>query len=84
MHMDGNRLLNLRAQARAGSGQLAGLSWRYGAGEQSTIAFTDPYLDPPGLNDAFYREKSIRLPDSFWCYDPLTDGPEVNALAGCE
>jgi len=36
---------------------------------------TDPYLDPPGLDDAFYSEESIRLPDSFWCYDPLCDLP---------
>jgi predicted O-linked N-acetylglucosamine transferase (SPINDLY family) len=39
---------------------------------------TDPYLDPPGLDDAFYSERSIRLPDTFWCYDPLTDEPKVN------
>lgn len=32
---------------------------------------TDPWLDPPGLNDHLYVEKSIRLPHSFWCYDPL-------------
>jgi protein O-GlcNAc transferase len=31
---------------------------------------TDPYLDPPGESDQFYSEKSIRLPESFWCYDP--------------
>jgi protein O-GlcNAc transferase len=31
---------------------------------------TDPYLDPPGMSDQFYSEKSVRLPDSFWCYDP--------------
>jgi predicted O-linked N-acetylglucosamine transferase (SPINDLY family) len=48
----------------------------------STIDYrlTDPYLDPPGLNDRFYSEQSIRLRDSFWCYDPLTDEPSVNAL----
>jgi protein O-GlcNAc transferase len=48
----------------------------------STIDYrlTDPYLDPPGLSDHFYAEESIRLPDTFWCYDPLTDGPAVNAL----
>jgi predicted O-linked N-acetylglucosamine transferase (SPINDLY family) len=33
---------------------------------------TDPYLDPPELDDQFYSETSIRLPDTFWCYDPLT------------
>jgi len=32
------------------------------------------------FHDYFYAEQSIRLPDSFWCYDPLTDGPEVNGL----
>jgi len=35
--------------------------------------FTDPYLDPPGLDDAYYSEESFRLPDTFWCYDPLID-----------
>ncbi|MGD0464988.1 MAG: tetratricopeptide repeat protein [Tepidisphaeraceae bacterium] len=40
---------------------------------------TDPYLDPPGETDAFYAEKSIRLPDTFWCYDPLCNEPAVNA-----
>lgn len=43
---------------------------------------TDPYLDPldqPGA-DARYSEKSIRLPDTFWCYDPLATGPAVNDL----
>jgi len=41
--------------------------------------FTDPRLDPPGAEN-HYSERSIRLPDSFWCYDTLTDQPEVNAL----
>ena len=41
---------------------------------------TDPYLDPPGENDACYAEQSIRLPDTFWCYDPLADQPLVNDL----
>ena len=52
----------------------------------STIDYrlTDPYLDPPGLFDAFYSEESLRLPDTFWCYDPLTDEPAVNALPALE
>jgi predicted O-linked N-acetylglucosamine transferase (SPINDLY family) len=40
---------------------------------------TDPYLDPAGT-DSFYTEQSIRLPEIFWCYDPLTDEPPVNPL----
>ncbi len=31
---------------------------------------TDPYLDPPGDTDNQYVETSIRLPSTFWCYDP--------------
>jgi predicted O-linked N-acetylglucosamine transferase (SPINDLY family)/glycosyltransferase involved in cell wall biosynthesis len=52
----------------------------------STIDYrlTDPYLDPPGMFDAFYSEESFRLPDTFWCYDPLTDGPPVNSLPALE
>jgi predicted O-linked N-acetylglucosamine transferase (SPINDLY family) len=41
---------------------------------------TDPYLDPPGLFDAFTSEEPIRLPDTFWCYDPRSDQQAVNAL----
>ena len=48
--------------------------------EAIDIRFTDPQLDPPGEADAFYAERSVRLADTFWCYDPLTDKPAVNAL----
>jgi protein O-GlcNAc transferase len=43
---------------------------------------TDPYLDPAGLFDACYSELSIRLPNTFWCYDRLTgeSPPGINAL----
>jgi predicted O-linked N-acetylglucosamine transferase (SPINDLY family) len=41
---------------------------------------TDGHLDPPGLNDRFYSEQSVRLPDCFWCYDPLTDVPALSSL----
>jgi len=36
---------------------------------------TDPYLDPPGVEEAFYAEQSYRLPDTYWCYRPATDMP---------
>jgi protein O-GlcNAc transferase len=41
---------------------------------------TDPYLDPPGMNDHDYCEKSIRLPDTFWCYDPSCEELESGDL----
>jgi len=30
---------------------------------------TDPYFDPPGLDDAYYSEASYRLPHTAGCYD---------------
>lgn len=41
---------------------------------------TDRFLDPLGRSDACYSEKSVRLPDSFWCYDPLEKEPAVSPL----
>ena len=34
---------------------------------------TDPYLDPPAA-DGDDAERSVRLPHSFWCYDPAAMG----------
>ena len=45
---------------------------------------TDVYLDPPGLHDEDYAEESIRLPDTFWCYDPQSREPAVNPLPALE
>ncbi|MBV8781622.1 MAG: hypothetical protein JO353_09510, partial [Phycisphaerae bacterium] len=35
---------------------------------------TDRFLDPPGAASTHSIEKVIRLPDCFWCYDPLESG----------
>jgi protein O-GlcNAc transferase len=32
---------------------------------------SDPYLDPLGMDESVYSERTIRLPETFWCYDPL-------------
>jgi predicted O-linked N-acetylglucosamine transferase (SPINDLY family) len=45
---------------------------------------TDSYIDPPGLYDGCYAEESVRLPDAFWCYDPLASEPAVSALPALE
>ena len=39
---------------------------------------SDPHLDPPG--DRGCIETTWRLPDTFWCYDPLGSDPPVNDL----
>lgn len=42
---------------------------------------TDPYLDVPGQTDGDYSEKSIYLPETFWCYDPHIDGGGAEDMA---
>ncbi len=41
---------------------------------------TDPHLDPPEMDDAFYSEKSVRLPETYWCYPPQDQSLEVGSL----
>jgi len=41
---------------------------------------SDPYLEPDGRDWDLGPEKVVRLPHTFWCYDPLTEEPGVNAL----
>jgi predicted O-linked N-acetylglucosamine transferase (SPINDLY family) len=40
---------------------------------------TDPYLDPQGADEP-YSERSIRLPQTYWCYDPLSSEPAATAV----
>jgi len=41
---------------------------------------SDPYVDPVGVDEECYTEKTVRLPETAWCYDPLTDPLPVNTL----
>ncbi|WP_377785233.1 tetratricopeptide repeat protein [Paraburkholderia silviterrae] len=81
MHMDGARRLVFARRpapvqvawlAYPGTTGSAAIGWR----------LTDPWLDPvgaPGVDDQ-YTERSLRLPDAFWCYDALAPEIEVNGL----
>ena len=40
----------------------------------------DSQTDPPGLTEQFYTEKLIRMPESFLCYLPEKESPDVGAL----
>lgn len=37
----------------------------------------DAFTDPPGMNDRFCTEKLIRLPESFLCYLPDSNCPDI-------
>lgn len=81
MHMDGaRRLLFARRPAPV---QVAWLAYPGTTGSPSIgWRLTDPWIDPPDvpLVDDQYTECSLRLPDAFWCYDPLTNGVDANVL----
>ncbi len=81
MHMaGGRRLLFARRPAPV---QVAWLAYPGTTGSAAMdYRLTDPWLDPIGEpgRDALYSERSLRLPDAFWCYDAQIAGLEVNAL----
>jgi protein O-GlcNAc transferase len=84
LHMANNRL---RVFARKPAPVQATFAGYPGSTGLSAIDYrlSDPYLDPPGMDESVYSEHTIRLPDSFWCYAPL-EGREipVNSLPALE
>jgi predicted O-linked N-acetylglucosamine transferase (SPINDLY family) len=82
MHMAGGRpLLFARKPAPV---QVAWLAYPGTTGIAAMdYRLSDPRLDPAG-HDAHYSERTLRLPDSFWCYDPLSTEPQVNSLPALE
>jgi predicted O-linked N-acetylglucosamine transferase (SPINDLY family) len=79
MHMACNRLLVFAR--KPAPVQVCWLAYP-GSSGLSTVDYrlTDAHLDPLDGHDHFHAEQSIRLPDCFWCYDPLTAEPAVNDL----
>ena len=41
---------------------------------------TDTISDPIGVTDDLYTEKLVRLPDTYSCFQPLANSPDVGAL----
>lgn len=79
MHLQGTRIMTFARKpapvqvtylAYAGTTGLRAMDYR----------LTDPYLDSPGEGDEFYVERSIRLPQTYWCYQPVDGTPEVAPL----
>lgn len=78
LHTAGNRLLVFARKpvpvqvtwlGYAGTTGLSAMDYR----------LTDPFIDPPG-EEQFYAEKTVRLPSSFWSYEPVDRSLEANSL----
>ncbi len=82
MHMAGGRpLLFARRPAPV---QIAWLAYPGTTGISAMdYRLSDPRLDPEGF-EAHYSERTLRLPDSFWCYDPLTAPLDIGPLPALE
>jgi predicted O-linked N-acetylglucosamine transferase (SPINDLY family) len=79
LHMAHSRLLVFARKPAPVQAAFAGYPGTTG---MRTIDYrlSDRYLDPPGSGMGAYTEKTLYLPDSFFCYDPLTDEPAVSDL----
>ncbi len=79
MHMANNRLpLFARKPAPV---QVTYLAYASTTGlDTIDYRLTDPFLDPPGADGRFYSERSVRLPETYWCYQPGIATPEVSPL----
>lgn len=77
MHMAGNRL-GVFAR-RAAPVQISYLAYVSTTGVPAMdYRLTDPRLDPAGRR--LYGERNLWLPESYWCYEPASEAPQVNAL----
>jgi protein O-GlcNAc transferase len=75
-HTAGNRLVAFGF--RPAPVQMTYLGWPATTGVSAVdYRLTDEISDPPGMTDAYYSEKLIRLPAPFLCYRAPENSPEV-------
>jgi predicted O-linked N-acetylglucosamine transferase (SPINDLY family) len=78
-HIDGNRLLVFAR--KPAPVQVTYLGYQNTTGMSAMdYRLTDAHADPAGMSDAYYTEKLVRLPQSFFCYRPDPAAPPVGAL----
>ncbi len=83
MHMSNNRMLMFaRKPAPVQVTYLAYCSTT-GLGTMD-YRLTDPYLDPPGTDERIYSERTIYLPETYWCYRQADDAPDGGPLPALE
>jgi len=79
LHMDRSRLLVFARKPAP-----VQITWLGYPGTTAVPAMdyrlSDPIIDPTDADQPYYSEQTIRLPETWWCYDPLTTGPALESL----
>lgn len=78
-HLGGNRLPVFARQPAPVQVSFAGYPASSGL-DAIGYRLTDPWLEPPDAPIDPSSEKVLRLPHSFWCFDPRTEAPPVQPL----
>ena len=80
LHADHNRLLVFAR--KPAPVQVTWLGYPGTTGMKAMdFRLTDPWLDPDPEQDDLYAEKTVRLPETFWCYDPMSNEMVSPALS---
>ena len=75
LHMSGNRLVAFAL--RPAPVQITYLGYCASSGmDAMDYRFSDPHLDPPDADLSLYSEQTVRLPETYWCYNPAGPTPE--------
>ena len=83
LYMAGNRLLVFAR--KPAPIQVTWLGYCSSTGlDTMDYRLSDPYLDPQERDESLYSEKTIRLPESYWCYQPTGEEPAINLLPASE
>ncbi len=78
-HIGGNRLLVFAR--KPAPVQVTYIGYQNTTGMSAMdYRLTDDHADPPGRTDAYYTERLVRLPGSFFCYRPDDYALEVSPL----
>jgi protein O-GlcNAc transferase len=75
LHMAGNRLLVFAR--KPAPVQVTYLGYCSTTGQETMdYRLSDPYLDPPETDLSVYTEQTLRLPRTYWCYQPGGAAPD--------
>jgi predicted O-linked N-acetylglucosamine transferase (SPINDLY family) len=79
LHTAGNRLLVFAR--KPAPVQVTYLAYCSSSGlDTIDYRLSDPYIDPAGMDETCYSEKTIRLPQTYWCYEPILPELQPNDL----